>query len=140
MKKAYLGRAAALETAALLAGGGALALLLYLLPEPADLTACAIGTPLLMGGSGGFYLGGKCSPRWVRAALAAACAGLLLLTALLASLTPFLLTAGTLLRAGGLVFAAALLGALFGAGRREARRLAGKAEDRAGESPAVKNA
>lgn len=128
MKKADLWRMTGLEAAALLLGLTAAGLLLRLAPE-ADLRSCAAGAPLIMGGCGGFYLGGKGSPRWVRAALTAAVCGLAFIAALLASLAPPLLTAGTLLRAGGLVFPAALAGALLGAGRREARRTAEKEED-----------
>ena len=123
MKKAYILRTAALEAAALLLGLTAAGLLLYLAPAVADLRACVWAAPLLMGGGGGFYLGGKTSPRWFRAAVIAAVAGLALIAALLASTEPRLLTAGTLLRAGTLLLGAALLGSLVGAGRREARRL-----------------
>lgn len=123
MKKADLWRMTGLEAAALLLGLTAAGLLMYLCPEPADLRACVWAAPLLMGGGGGFYLGGKTSPRWFRAAVIAAVAGLALIVALLASTEPRLLTAGTLLRAGTLLIGAALLGSLVGAGRREARRL-----------------
>lgn len=132
MKKACFWLTLALEAAALLLGAAAVAVLLYLAPEGPSLLACALATPLLMGGCGGFYLGGKTSPRWVRAACAAAGTGLALIAALLASLEPRLLTAGTLLRAAGLLLAAALPGALLGAGRTEARRSAKKQ----GEAPA----
>ena len=123
MKKADLWRMTGLEAAALLLGLTAAGLLLYLAPAVADLRACAWAAPALMGLGGGFYLGGKTSPRWFRAALIAACCGLALIAALLASTEPRLLTAGTLLRAGTLLLGAALLGSLVGAGRREARRL-----------------
>ena len=81
MKKAYLWRMTGLEAAALLLGLAALSLLMYLCPEPADLRACVWAAPLLMGGGGGFYLGGKTSPRWFRAAVIAAVAGLALIAA-----------------------------------------------------------
>ena len=130
MKKTCFCLTLALEAAALLTGAAAAGLLLRLTPEAADLRACAPVTLLLTGGCGGFYLGGKCSPRWIGAALIAAACGLALTAALLASLAPPLLAAGTLVRAGLLILAAALAGALLGAGRTEAGRLKTAREDR----------
>ena len=74
MKKAYMrrktaARMAALQAALMLTAAAAAGGLLYLRPDMADLRACCLATPALMGCGGGFYLGGKTSPRWIRASL-----------------------------------------------------------------------
>ena len=141
MKKAYMrrktaARMAALQAALMLTAAAAAGGLLYLRPYMADLRACCLATLALMGGGGGFYLGGKTSPRWIRAGAAASVSGMALIAALVASLEPRLLTAGTLAAMALPLSISAFIGALAGAGRTESRRLRQKAAGEAGPGPA----